>query len=389
MSGLTQFFAAPGVIDLAWGHPDPELLPAGLVAEAATAALTRHGADALGYGAWAGPPPLLHWLTEHLARIDGRAPALGELMITAGVSQGLEMTVTMLTRPGDAVLAPVPTYHLALRILAEHPVRVVPIATDEDGPLPDAVTAAVRSLQSEGVRARLLYTVPTSGNPTGITVPIARRRALLAATTAAGTTIVEDDVYRELAYDAPAPPSLWALGEPGSVVRLGSFSKTLAPGLRLGWLTADAATTKVFVDGGLIDSGGGVAHFSAMVVSELAASGAYVANLARLRADLVSRRDVMVSALHELAPELTFRVPSGGYFLWLALPPDLGLTAHDLLPIAEAHGVSFLPGDAFTGGTDLGRDRLRLCFTRYAIDDLTEAARRLGDSVREARTSRF
>lgn len=387
MSGLTQFFAAPGVIDLAWGHPDPELLPADLIADAAAAALRRYGPDALGYGAWAGPPPLLDWLTAHLGRIDGRAPAPGELMVTAGNSQGLEMAVTMLTRPGDAVLAPVPTYHLALRILAEHPVRVVPLATDEDGPLPEAVTAAVDELRAEGVRARLLYTVPTSGNPTGITVPVARRQALLTATGAAGVTIVEDDVYRELAYDAPAPPSLWALGEPGSVVRLGSFSKTLAPGLRLGWLTSDVATTKAFVDGGLIDSGGGVAHFAAMVVSELAASGGYVANLDRLRADLATRRDVMVDALREHAPRLGFRVPSGGYFLWLSLPA--GLTGAGLLPIAEAHGVSYLPGDVFTGGTDLGRDRLRLCYTRYAIDDLREAARRLGAAVREAGASRF
>lgn len=387
MSGLTQFFAAPGVIDLAWGHPDPELLPADLIADAAAASLRRYGPDALGYGAWAGPPPLLDWLTEHLGRIDGRAPAPGELMVTAGNSQGLEMAVTMLTRPGDAVLAPVPTYHLALRILAEHPVRVVPLATDEDGPLPDAVTAAVEELRAHGVRARLLYTVPTSGNPTGITVPVARRQALLTATGAAGVTIVEDDVYRELAYDAPAPPSLWALGEPGSVVRLGSFSKTLAPGLRLGWLTSDVATTKAFVDGGLIDSGGGVAHFAAMVVSELAASGGYVANLDRLRADLATRRDVMVDALREHAPRLGFRVPSGGYFLWLSLPA--GLTGAGLLPIAEAHGVSYLPGDVFTGGTDLGRDRLRLCYTRYAIDDLREAARRLGAAVREAGASRF
>lgn len=387
MTGLTQFIAAPGVIDLAWGHPDPELLPADLVAAASAAALRRYGPDVLGYGAWAGPPPLLEWLTAHLGIIDGRAPSAGELMITAGISQGLEMTITLLTQPGDAVLVPIPTYHLALRILAEHPVRVVPVASDEDGPRPDAIRDTAHRLRTEGARPRLLYTVPTSGNPTGITVPQERRLDLLAATQASGITIVEDDVYRELAYDAPAPPSLWALGAPGSVVRLGSFSKTLAPGLRLGWLTSDAATTMRFVDGGLIDSGGGVAHFSAMVVSELAASGAYVANLDRLRADLAARRDAVVDALREHAPTLMFRVPSGGYFLWLQLPD--GGSARDLLPIAEAHGVSFLPGDAFTAGSDLGRERLRLCFTRYAIDDLREAARRLGAAVREAGVSRF
>jgi len=386
VSGLTQFCAAPGVIDLAWGHPDPELLPAGLVAEATAAALRRHGPDALGYGASAGPPPLLAWLREHLARIDARAPDAAELMITAGVSQGLVMTVTGLTRPGDAVLVPVPTYHLALCILREHPVRIVPVATDDDGPLPGAVAAAGEALVREAVRPRLLYTVPTSGNPTGITVPLARRRELVAVAGDLGTILVEDDVYRELAYDAPAPPSLWSLGAPGTVVRLGSFSKTLAPGLRLGWLTADAATVAGFVAGGLIDSGGGVAHFAAMVVAELAASGVYEANLARLRAELGARRDAIVGALRASAPELDFHEPPGGYFLWLRLPG--GLDARALLPVAERHGVAFLPGDVFMAGTDLGRDRLRLCFTRYAIGDLIEAARRLGVAVREAQALR-
>ena len=383
---LTQFFAAPGVIDLAWGHPDPELLPAGLIAEAAVAALQRYGPDVLGYGASAGPPPLLDWLRGHLARIDGRAPDAGELMITAGVSQGLVMTVTGLTRPGDAVLVPVPTYHLALSILREHPVRIVPVATDDDGPLPDAVAAAADALVGEGVRPRLLYTVPTSGNPTGITVSLERRRELVALATGWGIVLVEDDVYRELAYDAPAPPSLWSLAPPRPGVRGGGVSKTLAPGLRLGGLTSDAPTVQRFVDGGLIDSGGGVAHFAAMVVSELAASGAYEANLVRLRADLAARRDAMVAALRAHAPQLAFRDPPGGYFLWLRLPD--GLDARELLPVGERHGVAYLPGDVFEVGTDGERDRLRLCFTRYAIEDLVEAARRLGAAVREARDPR-
>jgi len=386
VSGLTQFHAAPGVIDLAWGHPDPELLPADLIAEAAAAALHRYGPDALGYGASAGPPPLLDWLRGHLARIDGRAPDAGELMITAGVSQGLVMTVTGLTQPGDAVLVPIPTYHLALSILREHPVRIVPVATDEDGPLPAAVVATADALLAEGVRPRLLYTVPTSGNPTGITVPLERRRQLVAVAAGRGTILVEDDVYRELAYDAPAPPSLWSLAAPGAVVRLGSFSKTLAPGLRLGWLTADATTVQRFVNGGLIDSGGGVAHFAAMVVAELAVSGAYEANLVRLRTVLAARRDAIVDALRTHAPELDFREPSGGYFVWLRLPD--GLTARELRPVAERLGVSYLPGEVFTAGTDVGRDQLRLCFTRYAIPDLVEAARRLGATVREGRVSR-
>jgi 2-aminoadipate transaminase len=382
---LTQFFAAPGVIDLAWGHPDPELLRPTLVADAAVAALARHGPDVLGYGASAGPQPLIDWLTHHLGRIDGRAPGTGELMITAGVSQGLEMVVTLLAAPGDVVLVPVPTYYLALRILREHPVRIVPVATDEDGALPDAVAGAAARVTADGSRVRLLYLVPTAGNPTGITLSLERRRALVESAARAGIVVVEDDVYRELAYEAPAPPSLWSLAEPGAVIRLGSFSKTLAPGLRLGWLTADAETVRRFVDGGVIDSGGGVAHFSAMVVSQLVESGAYVANLGELRASLATRRDALVGALRTHAPELTFRTPPGGYFLWLRLPD--ALASRDLLPVATRLGMSYLPGDVFMGGTELGRDRLRLAFTRYPVDDLVEAARRMGTAVRESLAS--
>jgi DNA-binding transcriptional MocR family regulator len=378
---LTQFLAAEGVIDLAWGHPDPDLLPPDLIADACRSAMGRYGPDALAYGAAAGPPPLVDWLSGHLGLIDGRAAAPGELMITAGASQGLDLVCTMLTRPGDAVLVPVPTYYLAIRILGEHPLEVVPVATDEDGALPDAAARAADRLAAAGRRARLLYAVPTSGNPTGITLSVERRRALAAAMALRRVVIVEDDVYRELQYDGSAPPSIWSLGEPGSVVRLGSFSKTLAPGLRLGWLTADTTTVARLVDGGLVDSGGGVAHFAAVVVSELVANGGYEANLAALRAALGRRRDALASALRTAAPEVSFRVPGGGYFLWVRLPDGLG--GRDLLRVAERHGVSWIPGDRFTAGTGESTDRVRLAFTRYAAPDLAEAARRLGAAVRE------
>jgi DNA-binding transcriptional MocR family regulator len=193
---LTQFRAAPGVIDLAWGHPQPELLATDLVAEAARRAVEQYGADALGYGAQAGPQPLVEWLTEHLGAIDDRQPAPGELLITAGASQGLDLACTLLARPGDVCLVPVPTYHLAVRVLRDHPLEIEPVASDDHGVRPDAVGEAIDRVKRSGRRPRLLYLVPTSGNPTGITLGLERRTALASIVAGTDLVILEDDVYR-------------------------------------------------------------------------------------------------------------------------------------------------------------------------------------------------
>ena len=202
---------------------------------------------------------------------------------------------------------------------------------------------------AKGSRARLLYLVPTSGNPTGITRArgAARGRSSRRPRRGPASIVVEDDVYRELAYDAPAPPSLWSLAAPGAVVRLGSFSKTLAPGLRLGWLTADAATVHAVR--------GRRAHRLRRRRRALLRDGRLRAGRFRrvrgeprgaANASLAARRDAMVAALRTHAPELTFRDPPGGYFLWLRLPDGLS-RARPAAGRRARLGVSFLPGDVF------------------------------------------
>ncbi|HSG85351.1 MAG TPA: PLP-dependent aminotransferase family protein [Candidatus Limnocylindrales bacterium] len=380
---LVQFSAAAGVIDLAWGHPGSDLLPVDGLRAAADRALGRYGPDALNYGAPAGPGPLLEWLAGHVAAIDGRAPAESELLVTGGASQGLDLVATVLAEPGDVWLVPDPTYHLAVGIIRDHPVEVVAIETDDAGPRPEAIAGTLARLRREGRRARFMYLVPTFGNPTGITVPLERRRAILELAAEAGLLVVEDDVYRELGFGVPAPPSLWALAPAGTVIRLGSFSKTLAPGLRLGWLSADAPTVDRLADGGLLASGGGVNHYVALVVAEHTRSGAYVAGVERLRSALAARRDALVESLREHLPEATFAVPEGGYFVWLRLPG--GLDARALAPAAARHAVAYLPGSVFAvdGGGDPAT--IRLAFSCYPPADLAEGARRLGAAVAEAR----
>lgn len=373
---LVQFETRPGLIDLAWGHPDPSLLPVAEMRAAAQASLDRWGPKALEYGAAAGAGPLRDWLRNRLAVREGRALTGEEILITAGVSEGLDQLCTLCTQPGDVALVESPTYHLAVRILRDHPLELIAVPADDAGPNVDALKARLVAFRREGRRPRLLYVIPTFNNPTGLSLSAERRRALIEVAVDEGFLIVEDDVYRDLAYDGPPPPSLWSLAPAGVVARLGSFSKTVAPGLRLGWLTAAPSLVERLADSGLRDSSGGVNHFTAMAVAALCGAGGYEVSVARLTAAYRTQRDALLGALAEhLPPGAAWARPAGGFFVWITLP--VGVDAAALLPRAEAAGVSYLPGERFYL-EEGGRSALRLAFTRYGPDALAEAARRLG-----------
>jgi 2-aminoadipate transaminase len=375
-----QIALTPGTIDLAWGHPASELLPVAAMQRASAAALARFGTDALTYGYPAGPGPLLEWLCQRIGQREGRRPASNEIMITGGNSHGLDQLLTLCTAPGDIVLVESPTYHLAVRIMRDHPLTLIPVPADGEGLQVDAVAETVARLQREGKRARLLYTVPTFHNPTGISLSAVRRQALIGLAEREEMLIVEDDVYRELAYDGPPPPSLWSQAPSGVVARLGSFSKSLAPGVRLGWLTADRAIIQRITDGGLLDSGGGINHFTALIVSLLCESGDYAAGVTRFCAAYRARRDALIGALAQSLPkECSWYTPGGGFFTWIMLPA--GIKSSELLPKAEAAGVSFIPGKKFhLDGR--GENTLRLAFSYYPAASLAEAGQILGSVLR-------
>lgn len=377
-----QLTQRDGIIDLSWGHPDPTLLPVEAMQRAAQTALATFGADALAYGADRGNGPLLAWLRERIGAAEGRLPSYEQLTLTGGISQALDQVCTLCTQPGDVVLVESPTYHLAVRILRDHPLELLPLAVDHDGLRIDTLESALADLRHQGRRTRMLYTIPTFHNPTGVSLSAERRRALVALAADNDLLIVEDDVYRELAYDTAPPPSLWSLA-PDTVIRLGSFAKTLAPGVRLGWLTAPAALVDRFIKSGVIDSGGGVNHFAAMVVAAMCASGDYDAQVTRLCNAYRSRRDHLLAALAKyLPPDWACTTPGGGFFAWVRTPLD----TRALLPLAEAHGVSYLPGSRFylpPAAPDDGATALRMAFTLYSPDELAEAARRLGMAAQD------
>lgn len=370
-----QLFLRAGIVEFGWGHPNNGLLPHAGLAHAAAHTFEQNSAAALAYGPEQGPGRLISQLATWLGRSEGVSPALDRILITGGNSQALDLLCTLLTQPGDRLLVEAPTYHLALRIFRDHQLTLVPVASDEQGLRPDALEAALRLTP-----ARLLYLVPTFNNPSGATLPLDRRYALLAIAQHYGVTILEDDVYRELWYDTPPPPALGQLDTSESVIRLCSFAKLVAPGLRLGWIVAPPSIVRRWVGCGVIDSGGGVNHLTAHIVANFLALGLFDSHLSTLREALGQRRDQLDAALqHALPAPCHWQRPGGGFFVWINLPADRN--SDTLLESAEAAGVSFLPGNRFYANHRGGERYLRLAFALLSAAEMVEGARRLAEVV--------
>jgi 2-aminoadipate transaminase len=382
---LIQFEPRDGILDLGWGHPRPALLPVSSWAGANAETARAYGWQALTYGYATGPAPLLDWLTARLSRLEDGGTTPAQTFVTAGASHALALVAEVLTAPGDTVLVDSPTYHLAFRILADRGADLVRAPGDAGGIDPDALAGTLRRLRAAGRRVPLLYLVPTFANPTGRSLPADRRAALVDLARREGLVVVEDDTYRELFYEQPAPPSLWRLAGGSPVVRIGSFAKTVAPGLRLGWINAAPEIIGRLAGLGYVDSGGGVNHSVAMTMAVFGAGGGYDAHLTAVRAAYRMQRDALVAALRDHLPGVDVPVPGGGWFIWLPLPT--GVDAAALLPHAERNGTSFVPGPRFFADGAGGTDRLRLSFSHLAPGDLAEAAARLGAAMHPFRSS--
>ncbi|HMQ33223.1 MAG TPA: PLP-dependent aminotransferase family protein [Chloroflexaceae bacterium] len=374
-----QLRLRPGIVEFGWGHPDPALLPVADLAAAAAHALAGHGRDALGYGAEQGPGRLIEAVRDRLGRVEGVAPPAEALMITGGNSQALDMLCGRLSSPGDVVLVEAPTYHLALRIFRDRGLRLAAVPGDEGGMDVAAAEVLLRRLRAAGQRVAFLYVVASFGNPSGVSLAPERRRALADLARREGLAVIEDDAYGEVWYDAPPPASIVSLAPGATVARLGSYAKVLAPGLRLGWMHAAPELVRRCAGSGMLDSGGGVNHFTAHVVASLLEAGRLDAHIAGLRDVWRGRRDALLGGLARHLPRDCFwQPPLGGYFVWVRLPPELDAAA--LLPAAETAGVAYLPGERFfaEGG---GRSFLRLSFSLLPPEQLEEGARRLGAAL--------
>jgi 2-aminoadipate transaminase len=375
----TQMVLRDGYSEFGFGQPDPDLLPVAAMRRAPAAAFDLYGADPLAYGAPEGSWPLLGWILERTRRLEGVELSLDECIGTGGNSDAIDQVCTLFTQPGDIVLVESPTYHLGVRILKDHGLDLRAIPTDADGLRVDVLADTLAGVARSGRRARLLYTIPTFHNPTGVNLSAERRKAVIELAVEHDLLVLEDDVYRELAYDGPAPPSLFSQAPRGTVMRLGSFAKSLAPGLRLGWVHCSAAQARRFADGGLRDSGGTPSYAIGMMVSALCRSGDFEGHVRSLRAAYRQRRDCLSAALAEHLPGgCSYTVPGGGYFIWVTLPDRIDTTA--LLADADAHRVSFIPGPRLCID-GRGRQCLRLAFSLMKPDQLAEGAARLGSLI--------
>ncbi|MER7150268.1 enduracididine biosynthesis enzyme MppQ [Streptomyces lydicus] len=373
--GVVQEVAPAGVLDLGPGYIEPALLPVHLLKEAYGQALAEYGAAALGYGHDPGAQPLRALLAARAAAADGHPCDAEQVLLTSGTSQALYLLATSLAAPGDTVLAEELCYDLGRQIFRDCRLRLGDVGTDDSGMLPEALDHALTRAAAAGERTAFIYLTPTHHNPTGRTMPPARRRALLEVAARHDVLIVEDDAYAELSLDEgrTPPPSLAALAGYRGVVRLCSFSKTLGPGLRLGWLLTDRALAARLASHGLFVSGGSLNHTTSLAVSTLLASGAYDRHLTAFRAALRARRDALAGTLRATAGDrLELRTPQGGFFLWLRFKD--GEDEPGLLDRAAGAGVRIAAGSRF--GTPRGTGvRLAYSFNPPAL--LEQAAQRL------------
>jgi 2-aminoadipate transaminase len=364
----------PGVISFAGGLPSPATFPVEALREACERVL-RDAAGAraaLQYAASEGFGPLREWVAHDLRR-QGMAVAPAQVLITTGSQQGLDLVAKVLIDAGSKVLVESPTYLGALQAFAPMQPRFASVAGDDAGPL-------VEALDAEAVRdARCFYLLPNFQNPTGRTIGEARRAALVERAASLGLPLVEDNPYGDLWFDAPPPPSLAGRASDNAIY-LGSFSKVLAPGLRLGYLLAPAALIpKLLQAKQAADLH--TPSFNQRLVHEVIADGFLERHVPAIRALYRAQRDAMLAALERHMPQgVRWNRPAGGMFLWLQLPAPLD--ASELLPDALARGVAYVPGAPFhaAGGA---AGTLRLSFVTASAAQIEAGIAALGALLAE------
>jgi DNA-binding transcriptional MocR family regulator len=374
LSQILQSNIPTSLIDLGVGNPGPDLLPLALLRQAAAHALAQGDAAPLQYGYEAGDIRFREALAAFLKGQYDLKIDPSQLFVSNGVSQALDLLCTLHAQPGAVVFVEEPTYFLALRIFADHRLNVVSLPTDEHGLRIDALEEALARQ-----RPVFVYTVPTHQNPSGATLSLPRRQRLVELSQQHGFTVLADEVYHCLSYAENPPPPLASFVDSGTVLSLGSFSKILAPGLRLGWVQGRADRLRPLAGCGLLDSGGGLNPFTAAIVRSALALGLQGQHLDRLRQVYAGRLAALDAALQQhLAGRIAYRRPAGGFFIWVRLPE--GMDAEQALVKAQAHGASFRPGVRFSSRHGL-RDYVRLCFAYYDEAQLAAGVARLAQAL--------
>lgn len=378
LGDILALAGAEGIINFSGGFPAPEIFPTQVLGDITRRLLTDDPGVALQYTASAGIASTLAAVRDHLELIDGVRPGPGALMITSGGIDAVTLIASSMLDPGDVVVVEEPGYLGAVDGFAGYEASLRGVDLDAEGLDVDAF----EELLTGGVRPKLLYTIPDFQNPTGRTMSVARRVRLLELCRRYGVLVVEDVAYRELGFGGPAAraPSLWSL-DPGTVVQIGTFSKTFFPGVRLGWaagppeIVAELVVAKQNSD----QCSGALGQ---RMIEEFLRGGHFAAQVDRERDFYRTRGLAMIRALRAHLPAgSTWTEPTGGFFSWVHLP---GIDTTALTVTARALDVAFVPGAAFFAVRD-EHEYLRLSFSRTAEADIDEGVRRLAAAIATVR----
>jgi 2-aminoadipate transaminase len=375
-----QVVVAEGVIDLGVGQPNNAILPVDYIRRAAMVQFGE-SPEFLQYGAEWGDGHHRIALGDYLSEAYGTPVAPEQLFSTNGNSQALEMLCTVMTEPGDVVIVEEPTYFLAFQMFRDHGLELRTVPLDAEGLVVEALIDEVAAIRAAGKRVAFVYTIPAFQNPTGITMSSQRRRDLVTAASADDVLIVADEVYHLLRYaPGPMPLPMSAYVDDAPILSIGTFSKILAPGMRLGWIHGSVERLAALADSGLILSGGGLNPVTSSLATAMIRMGWQQEYLEWLRATFARRAATMVAALIEHVPSwVEYDIPTGGYFVWLRLPP--GTDGKALRAHANTHGVDVRHGAQFSPTGALG-NHLRLSYAFYDDSEIAEGVARLGRALR-------
>jgi 2-aminoadipate transaminase len=376
ITAILSLAGATDVITFSGGFPDPATFPRDVLGEIAAKLIATDVAVALQYSPTEGLPGLRDYVAGRLESEQGLRPAAGELMITSGGIDCMELIAKSLVDDGDVVVVEAPTYLGAIMAFRGYEADLRGVPMDDDGMRVDVLA----DLLATGVRPKVLYTIPDHQNPTGLSMAADRRAELVGLARRYHFLILEDVAYRELGFDGTAPPSLWSQA-PDVVVQAGTFSKTFFPGVRLGWaagppeVIAQLVTAKQNSD----QCSGALGQ---RMLEEYGRGGHLDRQLVESRALYARRAALMDEALRAHMPDgTTWTSPRGGFFTWVTAPDGVDTVA--LSPAASASKVAYVPGQPFYPGQG-GAAQMRLAYSRVADELIDEGARRLGDLVRTA-----
>jgi 2-aminoadipate transaminase len=363
------------------GHNDGAQIPLDALVKAATDVLTREGRTLATYGLESGPQgyrPLREFLAQKLKRTAGIVCTADEILVTSGSLQALDLVNGILLTRGDTIVTEAETYQGSLNRWTRLGVNAVGVPLDRDGMRMDALAAALDDLRRRNIRPKYIYTVPTVQNPTGTILPEARRHEMLRLAQEHGVPIFEDDCYSDLIWDGKRPPALHALSRHGGVIHIGSFSKSIAPALRVGYIVADWSLIARML---AIKTDAGSGALEQMVLGEFCPAH-FDEHVPALTRGLRKKLETLMDALNEqFGTAAEFEDPKGGIFLWVKLPDQVDTLK--LYQPALAAGVAINPGPEWTTDKAYGRSRTRLCFAnpsheaiRAGVAALAEVCRR-------------